>query len=108
MPEKREKNSYENAQFKLKPLAPKDGWPLNYAYLIKTSAPLADIYAIMGELLFSCYRYSKNNKGAPIKEHPNVIYVAIDDDMNLLLWNLLKSIGKTGNEVGETKKIQKT
>ena len=101
--EKRAEISYENAQFALEPLAPKDGWPLNYAYLIKTSAPLADIYPIMGELLFSCYRYSKKNKGSPIKEPPNVIYVAIDDDMDLLLWNLLKSIGETGNEVGETR-----
>jgi len=46
----------DNAQFALNPLAPEGGWPLNYAYLIKTSAPLADIYPIMGELLFSSYR----------------------------------------------------
>ena len=80
----------DNAQFALKPLAPEGGWPLNYAYLIKTSAPLADIYPIMGELLFSSYRkITTDNNGKNIKEPPNAIYVAIDDDYELLLWNLL-------------------
>ena len=89
-----------NVEFELQPLAPVGGWPLNFAYLIKTNVPLTDVYPIIGEILFGIKIPPQH-----CKNPSNIIYVALDDSVDFLFRNILESIGETYENIKSIKKV---